>query len=215
MTTTEIEELLLTLQEQVNQNTGAIATLDSIVSGYVTTDDLTAITNKINTVEAKLNTVQTTLAALKESVNKINNLQSLLDVKIVNLTEDDLLQYGNDGKWHNVQPNTLGIVGEGSTGTVTSLSELQDVSITGATNGQVLLYNSVENKWTNATFEVEDVNLTEYLTKSVAENTYFKKSGGEINGSVSIVGALDVSDDITSLSDIYANGAITAKKANE
>ena len=215
MTTAEIEELLLTLQKQVNQNTKTIAALNSIVSGYVTTDDLTAIANKINTVTTDLSTVQTSLAALKESVNKINNLQSLLDVKIVNLTEDDLLQYGNDGKWHNVQPNTLGIVGEGSTGTVTSLSELQDVSITGVTNGQVLLYNSVENKWTNATFEVEDVNLTEYLTKSVAENTYFKKSGGEINGNVSIIGALGVSDDITSLSDIYANGAITAKKVNE
>jgi hypothetical protein len=106
------------------------------VSDYATTDDLNALSKKINTLYNNNILLQDNIAALKVDISKIDHLSKLSDVKIKNITENDVLQFGGDGLWHNIQPDKLGISGSASGyGSVTKLSELTDVHISGALNG--------------------------------------------------------------------------------
>lgn len=210
MTIEELEKLVNRLQEQ-------IVSLQTALNEYATTDDLSAITDDIKELQTNSTTVQTSVAALETKMKKINHLENLLDVSIYNITEDDLLQYGSDGKWHNINPGKLGIANENGTSTITSLGSLTDVQINDVENNQVLIYNSVDGKWTNGTIDLEQepVDLSAYLTKRAAEDTYFKIEGGEITGNVSMRKSLSVNENITTIGNIYADGAITAKAAAE
>ena len=107
------------------------------MSNYATTDDFNALSKQINTLQNNNILLQDTVAALKVDVSKVDHLSKLNDVLINNITENDVLQFGNDGLWHNVQPTKLGISGGASgSGGVTKLSELTDVYISGVSNGQ-------------------------------------------------------------------------------
>ena len=143
MTLTEIETLLKQLQEQVNANTAAIRTLNNALFNYATTDDLNATKE----------TLQNTVANVMNRIGKVDHLSTLLDVKTQSLTTNDILQYGNDGRWHNIQPNLVianNSNSSGGGGTVSgTLRELTDVYIAELEDGHVLTYSSADGKWIN------------------------------------------------------------------
>ena len=60
------------------------------------------------------------------------------------------------------------ISGSGGSGGPTNLSDLEDISLSSLTNGQILKYNSTTQKWENTNVG----NLSDYLTKIEALNTY-------------------------------------------
>lgn len=200
MSLAEIENLLLKLQAEVKANTAAIVTLNNTVSNYATTDDLTAISKQINTLQNNNVLLQDAVSALNTSVAKIDHLSRLQDIVINNITEDDILQYGNDGKWHNVQPSTLGITGgSGSTSSATKLSDLTDVFISGVSNGQALVYSSINNKWINATIQTNSGNtgdMSGYLTTKDAQLLYLPLTGGTITGPLTVTGLTNLGDDV-------------------
>ena len=172
----------------------------------MTLEELEALVKQLQT---EVNTLKDSVATLTNQVSK-EFLQKLQDVKINDqlspLTFGDVLQYGSDGKWHNVQPSTLGITGGGSTGTATSLASLSDVRITGKYDGQVLMYSAVNGVWINKEIPKQELtDLSQYLTKNEAKLTYFPIAGGTIEGAVTINDTLHVLGNITS------EQAITAK----
>ena len=159
----------------------------------------------VKQLRIEVNTLKDSVATLSTQVSK-EFLQKLQDVKIDDqsapLTFGDVLQYGNDGKWHNIQPTKLGISNNGSNSSATRLSELLDVNIVGQYNGQVLTYSSAYNAWVNKEPSKSDSDLSDYLTKQEAENTYFKLNGGTINGDVTINGTLLTKKMITGESNV-------------
>lgn len=200
MTLAEIETLLKQLQTQVAANTAAIKTLNNTIANYATDDDLSAIANKVNTLQNNNTLLQDSVAALSSKIEKITHIDSLLGVSINSLTTNDILQYGSDGKWHNIQPSALGISGGTSSGGVTSLSALSDVYISGVSNGQALVYSSLNNKWTNGTVSSGSsggsVDMSNYLTIADAQKTYLPLSGGTVQW-LSITNTLTTGNDAT------------------
>ena len=162
-------------------------------------DNVNELITLVRQLQTTVDTLSTAVAELDTKVQKINHLQKLLDVEIQSLTIGDLLQYSNDGKWHNIQPSAL-FVSTTQTGGVTKLSELSDVIISNPPYNQALTYNSLDGKWHNNTIETgggSTGDLSEYLTKAEAALTYFPLSGGDINGNVKIIGNLLVTGGIT------------------
>lgn len=205
MTLNEIETLIIELQKQIAANTAAIVTLNNTVSNYATTDDLKSLSEQINTLQDNNILLQDAIATLDTSVKKIDNLSKLQDVVIDNITEKDVLQYGNDGKWHNVQPSALGITGEsGNTGGVTKLSDLTDVFISGVSNGQALIYSGITNKWINSEISTnnENTNLNDYLTIADAQKLYLPLTGGTVEY-LNVTGLTNLG------SDLLVTGGIT------
>jgi hypothetical protein len=76
--------------------------LNNTISNYATTDDLNAIATNINILQQNNVLIQNDLNSLKNAVDNSDHLDKLIDVEIKNLTEGDILCYGNTGKWHNV-----------------------------------------------------------------------------------------------------------------
>lgn len=176
----------------------------------MTTEELEKL---VKTLEEQLNTLKDSVAVLQTQISD-DFLEKLQDVQIDKtlspLVIGDILQYGNDGKWHNVQPSSLGISGGGSGGSVTNLSGLSDVSIVSPKLGQVLTYDSASSKWINKDIEKESIiDPTSYLTKSEAAATYFKINGGTINGDVTIDGTLLVKEMITGEDNVLVHGGVT------
>lgn len=201
MTLNEIEVLIKELQRQVAANTAAIVTLNSTVSNYATTDDFNALSKQINTLQNNNILLQDTVAALKVDVSKVDHLSKLNDVSINNITENDVLQFGNDGLWHNVQPTKLGISGgASSSGGVTKLSELTDVYISGVSNGQALVYSSISNRWINSNIETSgnggSGDLSGYLTTADAQKLYLPIAGGTITGPLTVKGLTNLGNDL-------------------
>lgn len=200
MSLVEIELLLQQLQSDVQANTAAIITLNNTISNYATTDDLTAISNQVNALQNNNILLQNAVDALTIEVDKVDHLVKLSDIQIDNLTTNDVLQYGDDGLWHNVSPTVLGVTSGGSStpSSVTKLEDLKDVHITGVTNGQSLVYSSINNKWINSTVNTggggsgssggSSVDMSKYLLASEAQDLYLLKSGGVITGNLEIKG---------------------------
>ena len=200
MSLAEIENLLLKLQAEVKANTAAIVTLNNTVSNYATTDDLTAISKQINTLQNNNVLLQDAVSALNTSVAKIDHLSRLQDIVINNITEGDILQYSSDGKWHNIQLSGLDInTGTDGTSSVTKLSDLTDVFISGVSNGQALVYSSINNKWINATIQSNGGNtgdMSSYLTIKDAQLLYLPLTGGTITGPLTVTGLTNLGDNL-------------------
>ena len=199
MTLNEIETLIIELQKQVAANTAAIVTLNNTVSNYATTDDLSAIAKQVNTLNNNNTTLQNAVAALDESVSKIDHLQSLLDVEIDTITVNDILQYSNDGKWHNVSPKVIDFGIQTGPNTVGALKDLSDVNITNLTNGQSLIYNGTSGKWVNGIGSGSgsgSIDLSAYLTIADANATYLKLIGGTISGELTVQGLTTLGDNL-------------------
>ena len=134
------------------------------------------------------------MATLSVEVDKVDHLVKLSDIQIENLTANDVLQYGDDGLWHNVSPTTLGITSGGgsSSGGASKLADLSDVYISGLGNGQALVYSSINNKWINSTITTgngsSSGDLSKYLLASDAEKLYLLKAGGTITGNLNVNG---------------------------
>lgn len=151
MTLTELETILLQLQEQVNANTAAITALSNSLSNYATQDDLNAMREQVVELLSANTTLQNAVATISNRIGKVDHLSTLLDVKTQSLTVNDILQYGNDGRWHNIQPNLIiKNNNTGSNGTVSgTLSGLTDVYIAELEDGHVLTYSTADGKWIN------------------------------------------------------------------
>lgn len=201
MTLNEIEVLITNLQREVAANTAAIVTLNDTVSNYATTDDFNALSKQINTLQNNNILLQDTVAALKVDVSKVDHLSKLNDVSINDITENDVLQFGNDGLWHNIQPSKLGISGGSSgSGGATKLSELTDVYISGVSNGQALVYSSISNRWINSNIETSGSggsgDLSKYLTAADAQKLYLPIAGGTITGPLTVKGLTNLGNNL-------------------
>lgn len=203
MTLAEIEILLKQLQQQVIANTAAITSITNALSQYATTDDLRTLSARVNTLSNNNIVLQDAIAALDTSVSKIDHLQTLLDVDVENLTENDILQYSNRGKWQNVQPSEIkGIVNinvPSSEITNVSLNSLSDVMLIDVKNEQVLQYDSQLGYWTNKTIKTSSGqigNLDNYLTYDDAKRMYLPLTGGTLTGPLTIKAMLTVEDNI-------------------
>lgn len=164
-------------------------------------DNVNELITLVKQLQTKVDTLEQAVANLTTQVNKIAYLQKLLDVEITNLTINDVLQYSNDGKWHNIQPSKLNTETTVKP-SVTKLSDLSDVVVSVPTNGQALVYSSADQKWHNNTIssgggEIPSDVLENYLTKTEASSIYFKIAGGTITGQVDIQDNLLVSGGIT------------------
>ncbi len=163
-------------------------------------DNVNELIELVKELQKKVDTLANSVATLDTKVQKLNYLQKLLDVEIDSLTFGDVLQYSNDGKWHNIQPSQIFVSSGGGSG-AQQLNELSDVVISNPSNGQVLTYNSLDGKWYNNTIESGGSggggDLSNYLTKAEAAVTYYPITGGTIKGNVRIEGDLLVTGGIT------------------
>ena len=197
MTLNEIETLIIELQKQVAANTAAIVTLNNTVSNYATTDDLEALSDKIDVLQDDNLSLSSDLSSLYNAITKIDHLGKLLDVEIISpLTEGDVLQYSNTGKWSNVKVDELTPTAPASS--VNSLNDLADVQLTGLTNNHVLMYDAGLGKWTNHKIDtgMDGFDLTKYLTKTEAALLYLPLAGGTINGSLLVKGFTTIDNDL-------------------
>ena len=106
MTLEQIESLLTQLQIQIAQNTAAI---DNIKNAYATTDDVTAINDQVKRLVQNNTVILEDVAALSNTINKIDHLEKLKDIHIRNLSDGDILQYdAASGKWYNVKATLSG-----------------------------------------------------------------------------------------------------------
>lgn len=197
MTLNEIETLIIELQKQVAANTAAIVTLNNTVSNYATTDDLEVLSDKIDILQDDNLSLSSDLSSLHNAITKIDHLGKLLDVEIISpLTEGDVLQYSNTGKWSNVKVDELTPTAPASS--VNSLNDLADVQLTGLTNNHVLMYDSGLGKWTNHKIDtgMDGFDLTNYLTKTEAALLYLPLAGGTISGSLLVKGFTTIDNDL-------------------
>ena len=196
MTQQEIETLLKQLQQQVELNTTAIQQITDRFNSYSTLSSLYSINSAVSAVQASVSTLQTQVATLQTSIGLVNKLSKLIDVNITNsLAKDDLLQWDGD-RWTNIKPSKLGI--SDSSGNM-SLEGLSDVSISGKSNGQALVWSNSLGKWTNGTVSGEGSGLdVTAMWQELASS-----SSNQINPS-HITGAL-------SLSGLTVNGSTTLK----
>lgn len=202
MTLAELEALVLQLQTQIEANSQSI-------KGYATKDDLAAIQTSLDTLTKNNTTLQESVATLSTSVSKIDNLQNLLDVSISSITENDILQYSSDGKWHNIQPSSLGIGGGSGGGSATKLSELTDVYISGVNDGQGLIYDATSGKWINGNVSSNGSgDMSGYLTIKDAEATYLPLSGGTVDY-ITVKGITTMQNDAVTHGNLLVSKAIT------
>lgn len=162
-------------------------------------DNVNELIELVKELQEKVDTLANSVAILDTKVQKINYLQKLLDVEIETITFGDVLQYSNDGKWHNIQPSQIFVSSDSGSG-VSRLIDLSDVVISNPTNGQALTYNAQDGRWYNNTIETgggSGGDLSNYLTKAEAALTYYPITGGTINGNVRIEGDLLVTGGIT------------------
>lgn len=209
MTLDELEIKLSNLQKQVEDNTAALTTLSNNLTEYATKDDLNELTIQVRELLSANTTLQNAVGEITFRVNKVDHLSTLLDVSTDNITVNDLLQYGSDGKWHNIQPHLIKlptIDGSGDVGAIT-LSSLTDVQLSNLKDGQALIYSALSSKWINKPIETTGNNnigdLSGYLTLEDAKKTYLPLSGGILTGSLTVNKKLDV------IGDILATGGIT------
>ena len=195
MTIEQIESTLNQLKEQVQSLTASLNSIVSTLSNFATTDDLSVVADQVNELQQDNETLSNNVAQLSTDIQRINNIKNLIDVQINDLTnpltEGDVLQYGYDGKWHNVQ---LSISSSGGTGGgsdspsgVSRLSELSDVVLSSVYDGQVLMYNGARGLWVNKEIQTSsgDVNG---MTQADADRRYLKLTGGEITGDLLVTG---------------------------
>ena len=179
MTVIELEELVKQLQEEIK----------------ILQNDNEVLRNSIANLETKVSD---------------DFLQKLQDVEInetlVPLTVGDLLQYGSDGKWHNVNIKNIEFDIPKPT---TRLSDLEDVVLHNVTNDSHLMYNVSLQKWTNTIpkDEEDETDLSNYLTKREAAEKYFPFAGGIITGPTTVKSYFHTTGNITS------EAAITAKQS--
>lgn len=198
MTLEQIESLLTQLQIQIAQNTAAI---NNIKNAYATTDDVTAINDQVKRLVQNNTVILEDVAALSNTINKIDHLEKLKDIHIRNLSDGDILQYdAASGKWYNVKAT---LSESGNSGSVTALKDLSDVQLTSISDGNCLVYNSQINKWTNDTINAPGgtgIDTGLYLTKTQAAALYLPKTGGEIdwltiNGNLLVKKAITMYDE--------------------
>lgn len=199
MTLAEIEILLRQLQEQVTANTAAITTLQNNLTQYATTDDLKTLSTQVNILLDNNDTLQEAVAALDTSVKKIDHLETLLDVDVNNITENDVLQYSNRGKWQNIQPAMMnGLMSNSSTG-ASSLNGLSDIMLTNVTDGQFLVYDAQLGYWTNKTVNVSSGgtgDLSDYMTFADAKRLYLPLTGGTLTGPLTVKALVTAEDNV-------------------
>ena len=197
MTLLEIEQLLSQLQQQITSNTAAIVTLNNTISNYATTDDLNAIATNLNALQQNNTLIQNDLNALKTAVENSDHLNKLIDVEIKDLTEGDVLIYGNTGKWHNLQTDFIGSSEpSGPASGVTRLNDLVDVRLSTLYDGQSLVYDSSINMWVNTTISSGGSTDGNYLTKVQADNLYLSRYGGTVNGDLTITGLTTINNNL-------------------
>lgn len=199
MTLAEIEILLRQLQEQVTANTAAITTLQNNLTQYATTDDLKTLSTQVNILLDNNDTLQEAVAALDTSVKKIDHLETLLDVDVNNITENDVLQYSNRGKWQNIQPAMMnGLISNSSTG-ASNLNGLSDIMLTNVTDGQFLVYDAQLGYWTNKTVNVSSGgtgDLSDYMTFADAKRLYLPLTGGTLTGPLTVKALVTAEDNV-------------------
>ena len=199
MTLAEIEILLRQLQEQVTANTAAITTLQNNLNQYATTDDLKTLSTQVNILLDNNDTLQEAVAALDTSVKKIDHLETLLDVDVNNITENDILQYSNRGKWQNIQPSMMnGLISNNSIG-ASNLSGLSDVVLTNIIDGQFLVYDAQLGYWTNKTVNVSsggNGDLSNYMTFADAKRLYLPLTGGTLTGPLTVKALVTAEDNV-------------------
>lgn len=199
MTLAEIEILLRQLQEQVTANTAAITTLQNNLTQYATTDDLKTLSTQVNILLDNNDTLQEAVAALDTSVKKIDHLETLLDVDVNNITENDVLQYSNRGKWQNIQPSMMnGLISNSSTG-ASNLNGLSDIMLTNVTDGQFLVYDAQLGYWTNKTVNVSSGStgdLSNYMTFADAKRLYLPLTGGTLTGPLTVKALVTAEDNV-------------------
>lgn len=202
MTLLEIEQLLSQLQQQIISNTAAIVTLNDTISNYATTDDLNAIATNLNALQQNNTLIQNDLNALKTAVENSDHLNKLIDVEIKDLTEGDVLIYGNTGKWHNVQTDFIGSSEpSGPASGVTRLNDLADVRLSTLYDGQSLVYDSSINMWVNTTISSGGSDSGgstdgDYLTVAQANALYLKITGGTVTGDLEINGLTTINNNL-------------------
>lgn len=209
MTLAEIEVLLGQLQAQIKSNTAAITTLNNTVANYATTDDLNTLAKQVNTLLVNNDTLQESVAALAESIDKVDYLSKLTDIKINNITENDVLQFGYDGKWHNVQPHLLSGLDVSNTGSATKLSDLTDVLLTSVSDGHALVYSASDSKWINKLVTTSSSGSSDCLTKADADLLYLPLTGGTITGNLTVNGTTTLNSMLTVNDNILCTKAIT------
>lgn len=197
MTLLEIEQLLSQLQQQIISNTAAIVTLNNTISNYATTDDLNAIATNLNALQQNNMLIQNDLNALKTAVENSDHLNKLIDVEIKDLTEGDVLIYGNTGKWHNIQTDFIGSSEpSGPASGVTRLNDLVDVRLSTLYDGQSLVYDSSINMWVNTTISSGGSTDGNYLTKVQADDLYLSRYGDTVNGDLTITGLTTINNNL-------------------
>ena len=162
-------------------------------------DNVNELIELVKELQKKVDTLANSVATLDTKVQKLNYLQKLLDVEIDTLTFGDILQYSNDGKWHNIQPSKIFVSQSGGSSGASKLTDLSDVVVSNPSNGQVLTYNSLDRKWYNNTISSGGGggDLSNYLTRAEAAAIYYPITGGAITGNVRIEGDLLVTGGIT------------------
>lgn len=152
-------------------------------------------------------TLQDAVATVSDRIGKVDHLSTLLDVETNNLTFNDVLQYGNDGKWHNIQPSALGIVDETDLNKPVNLSDLDDVIISNVSNGQTLIYNNLTKKWVNGVIEPDDddINFDDYLLTEDARKLFFPITGGLLNGPLEVKGLTTIDNNLLVKGEITFN----------
>ena len=200
MTLAEIEILLRQLQEQVTANTAAITTLQNNLTQYATTDDLKTLSAQVNILLDNNDTLQEAVAALDTSVKKIDHLETLLDVDVNNITENDILQYSNRGKWQNIQPSMMnGLISNNPIG-ASNLNGLSDIMLTNVTDGQFLVYDAQLGYWTNKTVNVssgvDKDELKKYMTFADAKSLYLPLTGGTLTGPLTVKALVTAEDNV-------------------
>lgn len=199
MTLAEIEILLRQLQEQVTANTAAITTLQNNLTQYATTDDLKTLSTQVNILLDNNDTLQEAVAALDTSVKKIDHLETLLDVDVNNITENDILQYSNKGKWQNIQPSMMnGLISNNPVG-ASNLNGLSDIMLTNVTDGQFLVYDAQLGYWTNKTVNVSSGStgdLSNYMTFADAKRLYLPLTGGTLTGPLTVKALVTAEDNV-------------------
>ena len=199
MTLAEIEILLRQLQEQVTANTAAITTLQNNLNQYATTDDLKTLSTQVNILLDNNDILQEAVAALDTSVKKIDHLETLLDVDVNNITENDILQYSNRGKWQNIQPAMLNGLTSSNTSGASNLDGLSDVVLTNLADGQFLVYDAQLGFWTNKTVNISSGgtgDLSNYMTFADAKRLYLPLTGGTLTGPLTVKALVTAEDNV-------------------
>lgn len=136
MTLNELELFCLQLQSTITEQQNQIE----------------ALNERINELEQSNEVLANSAVSAINKLKDIGYLQNLLDVKATSLTKNDILQYGSDGRWHNIQPALVlnnGNSGSGSIVIGSTLSELTDVHLANLNDGEVLTYSATDGKWIN------------------------------------------------------------------